>query len=91
MPPTGGEGGNTALRDAALLLESLTKVAFSSDPDSILKTEIPMYEKDMLQFARTAVNRSYRNAKMAGADGYIKPYVLRIIMRTVNFFFGLKK
>ena len=90
MPPTGGEGGNTAIRDAAILVKHLTTVAAAEDRKAVLDIEIQAYEKDMLKFAWTSVSRSYRNATSITVEGYIFPYILRAIFRIINFFFGIK-
>lgn len=91
VPPTGGEGGNTALRDAGKLLDCLVKVTQSGDRETALKIELPKYEEDMLGFSRDSVNRSYRNARLVLTEGYVVPYLKRAVMRIVNFFFGTKE
>lgn len=90
MPPTGGEGGNTAIHDAALLLKHLTTVAAAEDRKAVLDVEIQAYEKDMLKFAWAYVRSSYRNATSMTVEGYIFPYILRGIFRIINFIFGVK-
>lgn len=90
MPPTGGEGGNTAIRDAGLLMKHLTIAAATEDRKAVLDVEIQAYEKDMLKFAWAAVSTSYRNATSITIDGYIFPYVLRGLLMIINFFFGVK-
>jgi hypothetical protein len=52
--------------------------------------EIPKYEKEMLSFASNVVRRSVRNAKMITVEGYVMPYVVRAMLRVINFFFGAK-
>lgn len=88
MPPTGGVGGNAAIRDAASLTEHLTRVSNASDIHAALEVEIPKYEKDMIQFSKGCVNTSMRNVRMITAEGYIFPYLIRMVMRIVNFFIG---
>ena len=90
MPPTGGEGGNTAIHDAGLLVKHLTKVVSADDRKAVLDVEIQAYEKDMLKFAWASVSRSYRNATVITVEGYIFPYILRGLLRIINFFFGVK-
>ena len=90
MPPTGGEGGNTALRDAGLLLRHLMKITSTDDPPSIMATEIEAYEKDMLNFAWGAVSTSKRNAQVISTEGYIFPYLVRGFMRIMNLLFGAR-
>ena len=89
VPPTGGEGGNTALRDAALLTKHLIKVSKADDVTAALNTEIRAYEKDMLKFSRALVVKSYYFAHIMTIEGYILPYIVRGFMRIMNFFFGL--
>jgi 2-polyprenyl-6-methoxyphenol hydroxylase-like FAD-dependent oxidoreductase len=91
VPPTGGEGGNSALRDAGLLLEHIVKISSSDDRMMAMKTEIPKYEKSMVELSRVSVKTSYRNAKMASMEGHVVPYRLRFVMRVVNFFFGYRE
>lgn len=90
MPPTGGEGGNTALRDAGLLLKHLKRIAFAKDPEAAMVDEIPAYEKDMLDFAWSAVSRSTQNAQIICAEGYFFPFMVRTFMKTLNFLFGAR-
>lgn len=90
VPPTGGEGGNTAIRDAGLLVEHLKIVAAAEDRKAVLDVEIQAYEKDMLKFSWSAVSASYRNSTSITIDGYIFPYILRGVLMVINFFFGVK-
>jgi 2-polyprenyl-6-methoxyphenol hydroxylase-like FAD-dependent oxidoreductase len=90
VPPTGGEGGNTAIRDAGALVKRLTKIASAKDREATLSVEIEEYEKEMLKFSRGSVNRSYRNSTTITVEGYIFPYLLRGFLRIINFFFGAK-
>jgi 2-polyprenyl-6-methoxyphenol hydroxylase-like FAD-dependent oxidoreductase len=90
VPPTGGEGGNTAIRDAGILVKRLTTIAAAEDRKAILDVEIEAYEKDMLKFAWASVNRSYRNATTITVEGYVFPYIVRGFLRIINFFFGAK-
>ena len=91
VPPTGGEGGNTAIRDAAQLTQRLTKVSAFNDRRTILAKEISAYETDMLKFSSVVVHTSLRNSGMITAEGWIYPHIIRAILKVVNFFFGLKK
>jgi 2-polyprenyl-6-methoxyphenol hydroxylase-like FAD-dependent oxidoreductase len=52
MPPTGGNGANTALRDAQLLARQLTSVA---NGDQRLGPAIATYEADMRDYGNNAV------------------------------------
>jgi hypothetical protein len=71
-----------------LLTEHLTRVAAAADFNAALEIEIPKYEKDMMEFARGCVNRSMRNVRTITAEGYVVPYLIRGVMRIVNFFLG---
>ena len=88
MPPTGGVGGNAAIRDAASLMENLTRVSEAVDIQAALEVEIPKYEKDMMQFSKSCVNTSMRNVRTITAEGYIFPHLMRTMMRIVNLFIG---
>ena len=90
MPPTGGEGGNNAIRDAALLVQRLKKIATTEDREGILGAEIQEYEKEMLRFSWSSVSKSYRYSTFITAEGYIFPYILRAMFRFINFFIGVK-
>lgn len=61
MLPTGGEGGNTALRDAMLLTAKLAAVDRGEVP---LLTAIAAYEREMLGYGFAAVKRALSNARM---------------------------
>ena len=88
VPPTGGVGGNAAIRDAASLMENLTRVSEAVDIQAALEVEIPKYEKDMMQFSKSCVNTSMRNVRTITAEGYIFPHLMRTMMRIVNLFIG---
>ena len=55
MPPTGAHGGNTALRDAALLAEKLKEAASQGEP---LEQAIQMYQDEMVVYAFKEVESS---------------------------------
>jgi 2-polyprenyl-6-methoxyphenol hydroxylase-like FAD-dependent oxidoreductase len=55
MPPTGAHGGNTALRDAALLADELLRFARGERP---LEQAIRTYQQEMMDYAFKEVERS---------------------------------
>ncbi|MEU1881377.1 NAD(P)/FAD-dependent oxidoreductase [Streptosporangium sp. NPDC020072] len=55
MPPSGGQGANTAFRDAALLCRRLTEVHRG---ESDLLPAVERYEREMLDYGFAAVARS---------------------------------
>ncbi|MFD8561027.1 FAD-dependent oxidoreductase [Streptosporangium canum] len=60
MPPTGGVGANTALRDAASLCRALTAVTRGERP---LPAAVAEYQAEMVQYATEATNMSLKIAK----------------------------
>lgn len=57
MPPTGAQGGNTALRDAALLSKKLSEAVARGRP---LEWGIDAYQREMLDYAFQEVDKSTR-------------------------------
>jgi 2-polyprenyl-6-methoxyphenol hydroxylase-like FAD-dependent oxidoreductase len=55
MPPTGGHGGNTALRDAALLA---AKLQAAVDADTPVEEAVTAYQREMLAYAFEEVDSS---------------------------------
>lgn len=55
MPPTGSHGGNTALRDAALLAEKLKTAAIEGTP---LEKAVASYQEEMSKYAFREVEAS---------------------------------
>ncbi|MFG2844122.1 FAD-dependent oxidoreductase [Kitasatospora sp. NPDC048296] len=55
MPPSGGQGANTALRDAALLTRSLAAVQRG---EAELPSAVEEYERRMLDYGFAAVAES---------------------------------
>ncbi|WP_112138728.1 FAD-dependent oxidoreductase [Glycomyces dulcitolivorans] len=64
MPPTGGVGANTALRDAANLCRALTDAAAGTRP---LIDAVADYERQMLAYGFEAVDVSMSRARQATA------------------------
>lgn len=60
MPPTGGVGANTALRDAAGLCRALRAVA---EGERTLPDALAAYQDDMVGYASAAIEMSLRIAK----------------------------
>ncbi|MHA6763562.1 FAD-dependent oxidoreductase [Streptacidiphilus sp. PAMC 29251] len=60
MPPTGGVGANTALRDGALLSSALIRASRGEQP---LAEAIAGYQAEMTVYANEAVNMSLKIAK----------------------------
>jgi 2-polyprenyl-6-methoxyphenol hydroxylase-like FAD-dependent oxidoreductase len=61
MPPTGGVGANTALRDAALLSHTLAAAAAAGDTP--LLRAVADYEAEMRRYGFQAVHDSLRNPR----------------------------
>lgn len=60
MPPTGGVGANTALRDASALSRALTSVIRDGRP---LPEAVAGYQQDMVRYATEAIEMSLKIAK----------------------------
>jgi 2-polyprenyl-6-methoxyphenol hydroxylase-like FAD-dependent oxidoreductase len=90
VPPTGGEGGNVAIRDAAALVKHLTKVVNASDQNEALRTEIREYEKDMATFSRSKVNKASMLCRIMTAEG-IFSFIVRWVMWIVDLVVGINK
>lgn len=60
MPPTGGVGANTALRDGAALSRALTRV---SRGEQSLTEAVTEYQTEMVKYATEAVDMSLKIAK----------------------------
>lgn len=60
MPPTGGVGANTALRDAAGLCRALTAALRG---ERALPDAVAEYQRDMVQYATEAIDMSLKIAK----------------------------
>jgi salicylate hydroxylase len=91
VPPSGGEGGNNALRDAGQLTQCLVKVFASKDGQDVLPGEVSAYENEMFKLSSVSIRTSMRNSNTITAEGWVYPYFIQFALRVVNFFFGLKK
>jgi 2-polyprenyl-6-methoxyphenol hydroxylase-like FAD-dependent oxidoreductase len=84
MPPTGAQGGNTALRDAELLSRKLIE-AFESNGDELsqeekLKKAVGEYQTEMLEYAFKEVEDSTgRMNKIAETKGVMRWMLLTVI------------
>ncbi len=82
MPPTGGMGANTALRDAALLSRSLASVASGEVP---LLQAIGDYETEMRQYGFAAARSSLRNLRQQQrTENPLALAGMKIALRTLN-------
>ncbi len=89
MPPTGGIGANTALRDAALLAGKLTAVAGDALP---LIQAIGQYENEMRGYGFEAVRSSMRNLRQQQrTESPLALAGMKIALRTLNAIPALKR
>lgn len=86
VPPTGGEGANTALRDSASLMEYLKKAECGDIP---IQDVVKEYEREMLAFSSGVVKGSHRMARRITLDGSVSSFFFRWFLRVANFFVGL--
>ncbi|NHB96979.1 FAD-dependent oxidoreductase [Photorhabdus stackebrandtii] len=81
MTPMVGMGANTALRDALLLTQVLTRVA--AEHESVVRA-ISDYEQQMRIYANEAVGISLRSAQNAVIDSIFKRILFRTILRVAQ-------
>ena len=74
MPPVGGLGGNTALRDAHLLARQLA-AAHRDQRDPV--SAIGAYEADMREYGPAAVRRAAADAGQAASGGAVAAWRVR--------------
>jgi 2-polyprenyl-6-methoxyphenol hydroxylase-like FAD-dependent oxidoreductase len=93
MTPGRGAGANTALRDAALLCQTLSEVQHAGTP---LIAAIHRYEAEMLRYSSEAVIASRK--QMNAGDAIHKPVIgaiqlagMRVVMRSINALPPLKR
>ena len=77
MPPTGAHGGNTALRDAALLAEQLKRASAGDEP---VKQAIGAYQNEMMEYAFKEVDAS---RKMLARSNIKNSLVRFLILRAI--------
>ena len=88
MPPTGGIGGNTALRDAELLSGKLSAVSRGEVP---LTEAVNQYEAGMLAYAFDAVRFSGSLLQTATSDNALRNTAQRVFFRTVDHLPAIKR
>lgn len=77
MPPTGAHGGNTALRDAALLTTKLREAANNGKP---IEWAIGEYQKEMLDYAFKEVRSSMRMLQRSNMSNPVLRFaMLRVV------------
>ncbi|MEU7752297.1 NAD(P)/FAD-dependent oxidoreductase [Micromonospora sp. NPDC049101] len=81
MTPLAGIGANTALRDAALLCDNLTKVQAGT---TAVVPALRDYERQMLEYGFAAVRQSLRNARQASSTNRLSRVALRATLRTAS-------
>jgi 2-polyprenyl-6-methoxyphenol hydroxylase-like FAD-dependent oxidoreductase len=79
MPPVGGLGGNTALRDAHRLCAALTAVDRGEQP---LDDALRAYEADMSRYGFQTVREAVRNTEAAITRNVLKRSAARWFFRT---------
>lgn len=79
MPPVGGLGGNTALRDAHRLCAALTAADRGEEP---LPQALRAYEMDMLRYGFETVREVVRNTESAITRSGLKRSMARWFFRT---------
>ena len=87
MPPTGGIGGNTALRDASELVDRIGAVTEATD----LVDAVRQYEAAMFKYAFDAVRSSMGFLRRATNESAAQLSVSRVFFRTVNRLPALKR
>lgn len=78
MPPTGGLGGNTALRDARLLCQMLTAVARG---ERDLLAAVGEYETDMREYGHAAVRAALSEGAQMVSTGAVGAFTARMWFR----------
>ena len=88
MTPLQGLGGNTALRDAALLGRRLIE---ANRGERELLAALQMYEEAMSGYAFEAVRRSRRIGELAVSDDPVGRSIFKIILRVADHLPALKR
>ena len=81
MPPTGGLGGNMALRDASLLARKLIAVQAGELP---LLSAIQAYEAEMRAYGFAAVGEALQNTRQATSRNRIARRAARVLFRVCS-------
>lgn len=83
MPPTGAHGGNTALRDAALLTDTLQK---ATENHMSLEDAIQSYQQEMLSYAFQEVASSVNMLRSTSMTNPLARFLmLRMVPRLRSF------
>lgn len=82
MTPMGGNGANTALRDA----EAITDVLSSLKAGGDVKSAVGVYENRMREYANSAVGLSRRNAENASSGQMLPRFAFRTLLRVAQKF-----
>ena len=81
MPPFGAHGGNTALRDAALLTDKL-RAAYNDD--KAIQDVIGDYQTEMMDYAFKEVDSAKSLMKQSLNPNPLMYYVMQTILPTIN-------
>jgi 2-polyprenyl-6-methoxyphenol hydroxylase-like FAD-dependent oxidoreductase len=88
MPPSGGLGANTALRDALVLAEAL--VAYTEGRSSLFEA-VGNYEKKMFQYAFPAIDESMKNLRRMKSDNLFMRRVGRVGAKIAGRVMGMNR
>ena len=81
MPPFGAHGGNTALRDAALLTN---KLRAAHNQDKAIQDVIGSYQTEMMDYAFKEVDSAKSLMKQSLEPSPLMYWVLQAVLPTVN-------
>lgn len=83
MTPAAGIGANTALRDAQILTDSITK---AKHDNSSITAAVDRYESEMRPYANAGVALSRQIAEGATSTSFVQRFVFRIVLRLAQLF-----